>query len=443
MPEAASITAPTPADAALRPTHVRWRILSVLVIVSFVSYLLRGNLSIAAPTMRADLQLSEMQWGWIMSAFPLGYALLQFPGGCWADRYGPRRVLTAIVVAWGLLIALTALVPAREVVPLALVIGSLLLVQFLVGLAHAPVFPSVVCVIERWFPAGGWALPNGLTSSGLTLGLAATASLLPWMIAEYDWRAAFGLLAPCALLAAALWWWYGRDHAAQHPGVNEAELALIAPGHRQPGAGANERPAWRRVLANRDALLVMLSYSMMNFVFFVVFSWGFYYLVTIRGFAAQEAGFLTSAQWLGGAAGATAGGWFCDWMCRRSGLRWGCRWPVVIGSGVSALLLIGVALHPDAYAAALMLGLCFFFNQATEGAFAASAAAIGGRHAGAAYGLLNTGANLMGFVNALLLSSVAAFLGWQVAISMGAVFALLSVVFILLARTDQQMDQSD
>ncbi|HEX5786602.1 MAG TPA: MFS transporter [Woeseiaceae bacterium] len=425
------------------PSNIRWRILAVLVVVSFVSYLLRGNLSIAAPTMKADLDLTEIQWGWVMSAFPLGYALLQFPGGCWADRHGPRKVLTAIVLAWGVLIALTALVPGREAAPLAVVIGALLLVQFLVGVVHAPVFPAVVGATQRWFPVGGWGLPNGLSSSGLTLGLAATASLLPWLIGNHGWRASFLMLAPIAIGAAALWWWYGRDRPAEHPAVNAAEVALITADHAPDPGGLCGTPAWRRVLKNRDALFMMLSYASMNFVFYVVFSWGFYYLVTIRNFAEQEAGFLTSAQWIGGAAGAALGGWLCDRLCRRLGLRWGCRWPVIIGCGVSAVLLLGVAAHPDPYAAAVMLGLCFFFNQATEGAFAANAAAVGGRHAGAAYGLMNTGANLMGFVNALLLSAVAATLGWAVAISMGAVFAGLSVLFILLARADVQVDQSD
>ena len=56
---------------------------------------------------------------------------------------------------------------------------------------------------------------------------------------------------------------------------------------------------------------------------------------------------------------------------------------------------------------------------------------------------MNTGANLMGFINAILLSSVAVWLGWRVAIAMGAVFALLAIVFILLSRADQQMNQAD
>jgi ACS family glucarate transporter-like MFS transporter len=181
----------------------------------------------------------------------------------------------------------------------------------------------------------------------------------------------------------------------------------------------------------------------MNFVFYVVFSWGYYYLVKVRGFAEQEAGFLTSAQWVGAGAGAALGGWFCDLQCRKLGPRWGCRVPILAGMIMSALLLIGVAVTPNAWVAAAMLGLCFFCNQATEGAYWASSIAIGGRHSGASGGLMNTGANGMGFINALLLSVVANYFGWTIAIAIGAGFALAGAGLILLVQADQQVDQTD
>jgi len=426
----------------MRPTKVRWRILAVLIFLSFVSYMLRGNLSIAAPTMIADLQLTEIQWGWVMSAFPLGYALFQFPGGLFGDHVGPRKALTLIAVAWALLIVVTSLVPGPAVASVSLILGTLILVQFLVGVAHAPIFPVVAISIERWFPPGSWALPNGLSSSGLTIGLAATASLLPWLMSQVGWRTSFIILAPFGLAAAGLWWWYARDNPAQHKATNDAEVALISTGRAEENPAPAEHPAWLRILKNRDALLVTLSYSCMNFVFYVVFSWGYYYLVKIRGFGEQEAGFLTSLQWLGAGVGAALGGWACDKLCFRLGLRWGCRWPIIIGMVTSAVLLLGVAFHPNAYAAAVMLGLCFFFNQATEGSYWATSTAVGGRHAGAVTGLMNTGANAMGFFNALLLSAVAASLGWTAAIAIGAGFALVGAALILLVRADQQVDQA-
>ena len=81
-----------------RATAIRWRILLILALASFISYVLRTNLSFAAPAMMEDLGLNEIQWGWVLAAFTAGYAIFQFPGGILGDRFGPRRVLAVIAV---------------------------------------------------------------------------------------------------------------------------------------------------------------------------------------------------------------------------------------------------------------------------------------------------------------------------------------------------------
>ena len=81
-----------------KPTTVRWRILGILVLASFISYTLRYNLSAAAPVMMADLGLTEIQWGWVLAAIMTGYTLIQLPGGILGDRFGPRPVLATIAV---------------------------------------------------------------------------------------------------------------------------------------------------------------------------------------------------------------------------------------------------------------------------------------------------------------------------------------------------------
>lgn len=426
-----------------QPTYVHWRILAILVFVSFVSYFIRGNLSIAAPTMIDDLNLSEMQWGWVMSAFPAGYALFQFPGGLLGDRFGPRKMLSIIALTWGVLIAVTGLMPSSGDESTTWILLALVTIQFIVGAFHAPLFPILNTSIRNWFPTGGWALPTGLTSSGLTIGLAVTASLLPWLMLQYGWRLSFLIMAPVSITAAGLWYWYSRDNPADHPAVNQAELDFIIAGSEENvtdvASSETGKPAWLRVLKNRNLLLLTLSYACMNFVFYLIFTWGFYYLVKIRGLDGQEAGFITSLQWLGAALGAMLGGWFCDKLCSKVGLRWGCRSPILVGMVASAILLYGLAAYPNPYVAASMLGLCFFFNQLTEGGYWSSSISIGGHHAGAAGGLMNTGANAMGFINAILLASVATAFGWDVAIGIGSVFALIGGGLILLVRADQQM----
>ncbi len=426
-----------------KPTNIRWRVLTILSFLSFLSYLFRTNLSIAAPAMMADLKLDEIQWGWVMGAFPLSYALCQFPAGMLGDRFGPRRVLTIAVVAWGALIILTSLIPGPSPgsTSVTLILSSLILMQLIVGVSHAPIYPVMNCAIQRWFPVGGWSFPLGQSSTGLTLGAAGTASLLPWLIDLYGWRTSFVILAPAGLLGSALWWWYGRDNPADHPAVDATEVELITRGRAElPQTDRHDNTAWLRILKNRFALLLTLSYACMCFVFYVMFTWSFLYFVNFRGFDEKEAGFLTAATWIFGGAGAALGGWLGDYFYRRIGLRWGYRLPILIGMIVSALLLVGVAVTPNAYLAAGLLGLCFFFNQATEGPYWSGSIAIGGRHAGTAGGLLNTGGNAMGFVNAILLSWVAHNYGWNLAMGIGGGFALLGAGLILLVRFDEQID---
>lgn len=426
-----------------KATSIRWRVLGILVCVSFVSYLLRSNVSIAAPAMIADLGLTEIQWGWILAAFTAGYAAFQFPGGILGDRFGPRRILTAIAILWSVLTIATSLAPGSETASTGLIIVSLIAVRFVVGVVHAPIFPVINVSIMRWFPVGGWAFPTGLSSTGLTLGFAASAPVLAWIITQYGWRLSFIILAPFGFLVAALWWWYARDWPVDHPAVNEMEIDLIRGNRSLAPEDKDATLAWWRVLKNRDVILLMLSYSCMNFVFYEVFNWFFYYLVEIRQFSIQAAGLVTSSQWIAGAAGAALGGWVCDKLCKRLGLRWGCRWPVIVGMVASAVLLAVGALHSSPYVAVAMLALCFFFNQLTEGAFWATSIAIGGIHAGAAGGVLNTGANIMGIFNAIAVPMFAHAFGWTFAIASGAVFALIGAGLMLFVRADRPLVGAD
>ena len=194
--------------------------------------------------------------------------------------------------------------------------------------------------------------------------------------------------------------------------------------------------SWR-VLKNRDVLLLTVSYSCMNFVFYDVFSWFFYFLHDVRSIGDELAQQVVSSQWIAGGIGAALGGWLCDRLCRRIGLRWGCRWPIVISMLISGLLLIGGVLTENANLAVVMFIGCFFFNQLTEGPYWATSMAIGRRQAGAAGGVMNTGANAMGVVNALLVPAVAAGFGWTVAMGMGGFFAFAGALAMLLVRADR------
>src|SRR5258707_8801436 len=95
-----------------RPSHVRWFLIFLLFTLSAVAFLDRVNISIAGSSLATAYHLSNVQLGWVFSAFLVGYALFQTPGGRLADRFGPRRVLAGGVIWWGVFPALPAAVPS-------------------------------------------------------------------------------------------------------------------------------------------------------------------------------------------------------------------------------------------------------------------------------------------------------------------------------------------
>jgi ACS family glucarate transporter-like MFS transporter len=408
--------------------------------VSFVAYVLRTNMSIAGENIMADLGLSKIQLGMVFSAFAWGYAIFQFPGGIFGDIVGSRRALSLIAVMWGILTLATGLVPGTTLASTTLILTTLIVLRFLIGVAQAPLFPVLGGgTIGTWFPVSGWAFPNGLTSTGLTLGAAATAPLVVWLMESLGWRESFVLTAPMAFLIAGVWWWYARDDPADHPRISKQELDLITADRPSPEQAVDDKTAWKRVLKNRDILLLTASYFCMNYVFYIFFNWFFIYLVDDRQFEILEGGYFAAAPWIVGALGASVGGLWCDRLCKRIGPRWGCRIPGIVGLSLVAGLLFLGATARNPYLAVVLLSLSFGCTQLTEGAYWAAAISVSGRHASAAAGVMNTGGNVVGGIGALLVPITAEAFGWVPALATGSVFAIVGVGLWLFVRADTPM----
>jgi len=419
------------------PGRVRWNILAVLVAMAFVAYILRTNMSVAGNSMMSDLGLSRVELGMVLAAFAWGYALFQFPGGVFGDILGPRRALTWIAVGWGVVNLSIGLTPDPDLFGPRVVLASLIVWRFAMGVAQAPVFPVFAGAVRNWFPVKGWAVPNALGSAGLTLGAAATGPLVAWMATVVGWRLSFILTAPLGFAIAGLWWWYGRDFPTEHRGVGPAEVELIRSG-REPSV-VEEPGAWKRVLRDRNVILLTLSYFCMNYVFYIFFNWFFIYLVQVRGFTSLEGGFLAAAPWLVGAVGATAGGYWSDALSRSRGIRLGCRVPALTGLALAAALLWGGAAADNAYLAVFLLALCFGGTQLTEGAYWSAVTSVAGRHTAAASGVMNTGGNAVGGFGAILVPLLAERFGWVAALSTGSLMAIAAAGLWLLIRPDESM----
>ncbi len=421
----------------------RWIVLAIILFASSIAYVLRTNVSIVGEMMIHDLGMNETQLGMVFSAFAAGYAIFQFPGGIFGDRFGPRFTITAIAITWSLLTAITAFIPGTDVLSVTAIVAALIVTRFLVGMVQAPFFPVTIGgTIANWFPVSQWGLANGLSSTGLTLGAAATAPIVVWLMQIYGWRNALLLTAPTGLVVAAIYYWYVTDDPKDHPRITESELSLIK-SDRPSSDDGPQKGAWKHALKNKNVLLITISYFCMNYVFYLFFNWFFFYLVDVKGFSAADAGMLTAALWILGAIGATAGGFICDVMVRRLGMRLGPRYLTMTALILSAVFLYIGAVSDNVVVTVVMLCICFACNQLTEAPFWVATMAVSGKHASVATGVLNTGGNLPGIVGGMLVPVTAKLLGWPAAIITGSLFAIIGASLWIFVRADEPMVGSE
>jgi ACS family glucarate transporter-like MFS transporter len=415
---------------ARRVLRVRWLILTYLLAFTIAAYVQRTSVSVAAEPMMPQLGLTQLQIGWLETAFLVSYTVLQFPGAVFGQFLGVRRMLT---LCGAISVLATIAIPLLPSVARgAVLFATLLAAQFVLGAVQAPLFAMVSGALERWFPPRQWALTQGLSAAGIGLGGAASPVIITVIMVATNWRIALIAVACPVAVLVALWWWQARDAPDQHPWVTAAELAELP--HRA-GPRSDIRPNWprlRALLLNRDLLGLSLSYLLMNVVFYLITFWSFLYLVQARHFAVLQGGLATAAPLLGGAAGAALGGLAGSALHRRFGPTTGLRiLPLVTLPAACLLLLIGV--HAQSSTLALA-ALTFSFGclEMNEAVFWAASMEIGAADAVAAGGILNTGGNLGGIVATPIVAALSGAGDWTAPFVLAAAAALLAAAIWLL-----------
>lgn len=406
--------------------RIRWRIFGLLFGFGFIAYLQQKSITVAADLMMPELGLTQMQIGWLESAFVLGYTVFQLPGGVIGQRLGARRMFTVISIIAFLATILTPLAPVALAGTALLV--ALLLLQLLLGLAQGPIFPVSSGVMEAWFHPGQWALVQGLQSMGLQLAAALTPLLVAYLMAAFGWQRALFWPALPALALIAVWVWYGRNTPAEHPAVTPGELAELG----ADSIAENQTAiSWRRLgrlFANRSILLLSLSYICMNYVFYLIANWCFLYLVQERHFSILEGGWLAAAPPIAAALGAGIGGKLATDFCAKFGVRWGFRLTPLVALPAAGALLLAAVYSRSAYGAVLALALCYGVIELTEGSYWAATMFVARTDTMSATGILNTGGNIGGLIGIPIVAYLSGHGAWTAAFVLGAAFAILGAI---------------
>jgi MFS transporter, ACS family, glucarate transporter len=424
-----------------RTSHVRWFLVCWLFILSAVSYLDRVNISVAGRSIAADYGLGNVQLGYVFSAMLIGYALFQTVGGRLADRFGPRRVLTAGVVWWGIFTALTALVPAT-------IRGALFLfmaIRFLLGAGEAVVYPSSNQFVARWIPAHERGIANGWIFAGVGAGAGLSPPLITYFMLHYGWRSSFWACSVIGLVAGAVWYLGARDTPAEHPRVSASELSKIRSG-LPIEVHSNKEDAglvpWRIVLRSREVRAITLSYFCFGYTAWIFFSWFFIYLAQVRGLNLKASAFYAMLPPVAMSGCSLLGGAISDRLTKWRGARWGrCRL-AAFSIALAGIFIAFGSLVDSARVASLVLAGGAGALYLSQSSFWSVSADIAGKSSGLVSGFMNMGAQIGGAVTASLTPAIAARFGWTASFLVagslcllgGATWLMVDPTCILTAR---------
>ena len=427
--------------AKVAPTWVRWRIVMLLMALSYVSWFLRVGISVAYDErIKYVFPIDETTMGMVYSAFFFAYMLCMTPGGWLIDRWGARTALALMGFGLVLFGALTGLVGASpkllaqlpaevRIVGFSILTPLLLflVIRSLMGVFAAPMYPAAANSVSQWIPfrRRGWA--NGLIQGSASLGIASVPLVVSTLIIWFDWPQTFLILAVGTGLLTILWALYATDHPEQHHGVNSAERDLIA-ADRPPTTPTALRGNWLQLLRNRSLVCLTLCYAAVGYFEYLFFFWMNHYFKEELKLPLEVRQTYDAIPLVAMAVGMMCGGWISDRLVRAYGYRFGRAIVPVTGMLLGAgFLVLGITFtNPEAVVACFAVALGGVGSA--ESPIWTSAVELGGRRGGTAGGICNTGSNAGGLISPTLTPYVAKHFGWQAGIALGSAVCFVGVV---------------
>jgi ACS family hexuronate transporter-like MFS transporter len=268
----------------------RWFMISLVFLATVINYLDRQTLSVAAPVLREQFQMSNQDYSHVVFAFLLAYTISNGFSGTVIDRLGTRAGYALCIGVWSAAAMLHSLATGAL---------SLAASRFLLGIGEAGNWPAGVRVVTEWFPERERALASGIFNSGSSLGAILAPPVVAWILLNWGWRPAFLAIGLCGVVWLAIWW----------------------PSYYVPPALRNEAPKpqvppWR-LFCTRFVWSFTLSKVFLDSVWYFYIFWFPEYLKNARHFSMQSIGKYAWIPFLVAGLGNILGGWVCGVLLKR------------------------------------------------------------------------------------------------------------------------------
>ena len=290
-------------------SRYRWLVLAVFVLSTSINYLDRATLSALAPVLTDEFHLSNTQYGMIIGAFSLTYAVSAPFAGMLIDRLGLNRAISGAVGLWSCAGIATGLSSG---------LGGLVGCRAVLGIAEAAGIPAAGKAIHIYLRPGERAMGNAVNQAGVSLGSVIAPLLATWIALRSGWRHAFIVTGVLGLLWIPVWLWVSRALPAtpQPARAGAADWALL-----------RDRRLW--VFAGANAV------SMVGYFFW--FGWTSKYMVTVCRLTFEQAAWYVWIPPVFASCGGFLGGWLSLRFVNRGVPAPAARFRVCLAAGVLSL----------------------------------------------------------------------------------------------------------
>jgi len=420
-------------------TKYRNKILVMLFASGVINYLDRSALSVAAPLITKEFNLTAAELGMIFSVFFIGYAIFNFVGGYLADKLGPRKVFIYAMTFWSLACGATAL---------AWNFVSLLVVRALFGVGEGPISETVNKTVNNWFPKKERARAIGIGNCGQPLGGALSAPIVGFIAIHYGWRIAFVSIVILGIVWTLVWAKIATDYPHQNLKISKEEISEIE-GDQELLSDVSENASLGFYLKQPIILFTALGFFAYNYILFFFLTWFPSYLVMAKHLSIKDMSLATVIPWVIGSIGLATSGILTDYIYNKTGKLLFSRKVVLVGGLLGAAVTVGLTGFASSVTAAVALmsiGICFLYLTGSI-YWAIIQDNVRGSHVGGVGGFVHGLANISGIiaptVTGFIVSSTGSFTSaFIVAGVLAVVAALMVALFVKPISCKKQAGQA-
>jgi MFS transporter, ACS family, hexuronate transporter len=332
--------------------HLRWGIIGLVFLATLINYIDRLTVSVLAPVITTDLQLSNLQYASLGTWFLLAYTISQGLSGRMYDRIGTRLGFALSITVWSVAAMLHAL--ARG-------LGSLSVFRFLLGLGEAGNWPGAAKTVAECFPVRERAFGMAIFNSGAALGSVIAPPLIVWLQLQYGWQATFLITGTLGFLWLALWWAVYQT-PDKHRWLSNQERQLIRDGQTEVSE-QKAAPSWRALLGYRQVWALVLGRLLVDPVWWLYITWLPLFLNKVHGFDLKKIGLFAWVPYVAADAGSLLGGFTSGWLIKHGWSVNAARRATIIFSAMLMPAGIFAARTPDPMVALALIGVVLFGFQ--------------------------------------------------------------------------------